>query len=304
MPRSGERARRRGAAAAIAALLLAGCSGGLSPEPDPVPVPVPASAAELIGLWRADFTTAGIADAWFRLGADGGALWAECPLGFVSAAFGEGAFIARIAGWSGQCDAVQQQEFEAMGTELARLTAYRAEPGEAWALLDSAGSVLVRLSPAVDPSLPPGARESMLDAERLLVPPVLDDEARRRLEPPAELPAHLEAATLESVQGSWIPAEGLSTGNAAAVAFAGNDYSGSDGCNGFSGGFALTAGGALHATSGPSTLIGCDNVDIGAWLSAAGRLGLDGAQLVITDREGAELGRLTRGEPPVGWPSE
>jgi hypothetical protein len=52
--------------------------------------------------------------------------------------------------------------------------------------------------------------------------------------------------------------------------------------------------GALLATGGPSTDIGCDNVPVEAWMAAAWRAGLDGETLVLLDAGAHELGRLRR----------
>jgi hypothetical protein len=48
------------------------------------------------------------------------------------------------------------------------------------------------------------------------------------------------------------------------------------------------------ATSGPSTLIGCEGAPIPGIVGAAYRAGFDGKTLVLLDQAGAELGRLTR----------
>jgi hypothetical protein len=57
-----------------------------------------------------------------------------------------------------------------------------------------------------------------------------------------------------------------------------------------------TAGsdGRVLATSGVSTLIGCHNVEVAQWWSTAARAGFDGSALVLIDRNGNELARLTR----------
>lgn len=60
------------------------------------------------------------------------------------------------------------------------------------------------------------------------------------------------------------------------------------------GGWVVGPVGTLLATSGVSTLIGCDNVPVGDWLSSARRAGFDGATLVLLDQHATELGRLHR----------
>jgi hypothetical protein len=44
--------------------------------------------------------------------------------------------------------------------------------------------------------------------------------------------------------------------------------------------------------SGPSTLIGCDNVPVGGWMTRARRAGLDGRTLVLLDAQGNPISRL------------
>ncbi|MFC6020815.1 hypothetical protein ACFP2T_32180 [Plantactinospora solaniradicis] len=71
-------------------------------------------------------------------------------------------------------------------------------------------------------------------------------------------------------------------------------WSGSDGCNRQSGRWVAGRAGALLATMGPSTLIGCVNVAVGSRLGNAWRAGLDGDVLVLLDPVGGETGRLRR----------
>jgi hypothetical protein len=52
--------------------------------------------------------------------------------------------------------------------------------------------------------------------------------------------------------------------------------------------------GAILASIGARTVIGCDIVPVVDWLSGVRRVGLDGADLVLVDRTGKELSRLTR----------
>jgi heat shock protein HslJ len=75
-------------------------------------------------------------------------------------------------------------------------------------------------------------------------------------------------------------------------------WHGTDGCNGLSGRWNVDPDGAFEASSGPSTLIGCDNVNLGRWLVQAQAVKLDGDVLVLRDAKGNETGRLQRSTAP------
>ncbi|HVQ89200.1 MAG TPA: META domain-containing protein [Actinomycetes bacterium] len=69
---------------------------------------------------------------------------------------------------------------------------------------------------------------------------------------------------------------------------------GSDGCNGVGGGWAGDPEtGELLATTGVSTLMGCDNVNVAA-IGGARSVGLDDDVLVFIDEQGHELMRFER----------
>jgi heat shock protein HslJ len=71
-------------------------------------------------------------------------------------------------------------------------------------------------------------------------------------------------------------------------------WHGTDGCNGLSGRWSVDQDGGFEASSNPSTLIACDNVDLGRQLTQAQSVELDGDTLVLRDARGNEIGRLQR----------
>jgi hypothetical protein len=74
----------------------------------------------------------------------------------------------------------------------------------------------------------------------------------------------------------------------------GGSWSGSDGCNAVNGKYTLGAGGQMSATSGPSTLIGCDNWAGPGWVSQSGRVAISGPKLVFYDHGGNRLGAMVK----------
>lgn len=96
----------------------------------------------------------------------------------------------------------------------------------------------------------------------------------------------------EDLVGRWVPADDAAEGRAFVEFAAGGTWTGSDGCNRTRGTGELGPDGTFAGTSGPSTMIGCENVPIAAWLSDAARAEFDGDTLVLRDASGAETGRL------------
>ncbi len=113
---------------------------------------------------------------------------------------------------------------------------------------------------------------------------------------PAPLPSNLVAATSATLVGRWVPSPVRTyQGTGPFVSFTANGaWTGSDGCNGQGGTWTVGSGGAFHATSGPSTLIGCEGEPVGAWMVGAQRAGFSGSTLILLDASGATLGRLVK----------
>ena len=158
-------------------------------------------------------------------------------------------------------------------------------------LLSRDGTVVARLRPGGRPTPGPNLAPELAD------PPTLTPALTAWLAPAAPLPASLTAATRAQLVGSWVAAgprpstSGMTRTPAGATLRDDGTYSATDGCNEMSGRWGADADG-LVVTSGASTLIGCDNVDVPGWLGTATRAGFDGAELVLVDKDGHELGRL------------
>lgn len=171
---------------------------------------------------------------------------------------------------------------------LRRVSGFRQD-GDAQLLLDEQGETVARLVPGA--RLTPGPN---LDAMGT-APPVVDDDARRVMAPASPVPTNLRPAVRSDLPGRWVAAEDL-WNDAAFVEFApNNEWHGSDGCNAQGGRWVFGSAGALLATDGPSTMIGCDGMLVGLWLRHTYRAGFDGDVLVLLDQTGKEVGRLLRG---------
>jgi hypothetical protein len=199
-----------------------------------------------------------------------------------------GLFLADINGRSAAERTVCPSDSLAEPPWLVGAGAFRMEDGRA-VLTDSRGRRLAVLLP--DATISPGPDIYPPFTQ----PPVVDAETRRAFAPAAPVPATLTPAGRDALLGRWRPLEPRRVYGTPFVELrADGTWSGSDGCNGQGGRWAAGPGGALLATSGPSTLIGCTNVAIAQWLAAASRAGLDGDVLVLLDVQGVETGRLRR----------
>jgi hypothetical protein len=279
------------ASALLVAGLLAGCAdrpGAQEPDEPGAPpaatgsATAPADPSALIGIWT-------LADAGadsgkiLRLAAGDLRLWRSCGSLMGSwRADAAGLFIADVHGSSG-CPL----SADPTPDWLRRVTAFRAD-GDDRLLLDAQGQPVARLAPGGKPPQDPNLASS--EAE----PPKVTDEIRQAFAPAAPLPAGLAAADRQRLLGRWEPAQGRAGSPKPAYLEFTDDgaWRGSDGCNGQGGRWVAGDQGALLATSGPSTLIGCDNVPIAGWIADARRAGLDGQALVLVDAQGEELGRL------------
>ena len=244
----------------------------------------PSEALALVGRWHVDAPGAAAGTA-LVLGED---LAVFLPCGVLDGAWEadgrQSLFIASTYGGDSTC-------FAGPGSPTPTwLTAARgfAVDGEQRLLLDAAGRAVVRLRPGARPTVGPNRSEDAA-AEPQVTP-----ELRARLADPAPLPRDARPVTPEQLQRRWVPVD---VGNAKVhLTFsAGGDYTGSDGCNGQGGRYALGGQGRLLATGGPSTAIGCDGAPVGAWADGAARAGLVGEELVLYDSAGEVLGRLRTG---------
>lgn len=289
-------------AAVAVGTLLAGCAGAAGPQAI-APTGSPAVSAgptgdgsppdpvALIGNWTV--TAAGEGGGVLRLAPSdqGDLLWFDrcgVSMGTWRADAG-GLFLADLPGHS-PSDRPGCPSDPPRGPDwLTRATAFRVA-GDTPILLDDQGRQVARMAAGAKPT--PGPH--LLPA--LAEPPVVTPEVRRALAPAAALPAGLTPASRAALLGRWVPAGSGRPGPAPAYVELRDDggWRGSDGCNGQGGRWVAGAQGALLATAGPSTLIGCANVPVASWLSAASRAGLEDDVLVLVDARGTETGRLRR----------
>ncbi|HWR84877.1 MAG TPA: hypothetical protein VN200_02660, partial [Rhodoglobus sp.] len=269
---------RRLALLAPAILLLAGCATSAPPPPaaggaDPV---------DLVGLWRVSDAEGADERTWLRLDAGELTLWQEC--GYLSGAWvaTDALFLGSIYGGNGDCISGNRVP------ELPWLEAAAGytRTGDGWALTDAGGAVVATLS--VDGA--PAPHPDIIDDYTR--PPVVTDATREALAPAAPLPSGFEVA---DVTGRWV-ATAPGAPEQPFVEFAPDgSWTGSDGCNGGAGRWASDGRGGLLTTSGVSTLIGCDGVQVPGMVASARSAGMQFGELVLFDAAGQELGRLQRG---------
>ncbi|MEU6203441.1 hypothetical protein ABZ814_07620 [Micromonospora musae] len=294
--------RSRHLVAVVAAgLLLTSCANGSGPEPAlpeetrsagarPTANQPQADPVGLIGSWTVT-EVAGAAGGILRIApADQGGLSWFGPCGVSTGMWRAGADGLFVADLSGHLVPDGPECRPGPGSTpawLRQTTAFRLEK-DIPVLLDEQGRQIARLLPGAKPAPGPNLLPSLAE------PPVITPEVRQAFAPAAVLPAHLTPVSRDDLRGRWVPA-GRDSGRAHVELRDDGEWRGSDGCNGQSGRWVAGAEGALLATAGPSTLIGCDNVPLASWLAKATRAGMDGELLVLLDADGKESGRLARG---------
>jgi hypothetical protein len=288
-------------------VMLAGCSAGSLPNAEPfTPSPrssptqsaLPPQPTNLVGMWRVTGPASASGDAWVRfdvrriesqvLGQEL-TLWRDC--GAVGGAWRATSTVLvsdMYFSYGEECTVPG-----ALGADWLNNVSYVRTDGGI-EVRDSGGALLATL--VNDGSSPPEDTVHGLTAAI----PKLTSEETASFAPGVPLPTTAEPAT--DIVGRWIAADATSTSpDQPFVAFhADGTYTGSDGCNGAGGGWALGEGGEFVATMGASTLIGCDGVGIPGWVTSASRLGLelgetDAPVLTLFDRKGNTLGRLVSG---------
>ncbi len=282
---------KRLALPAVAVLMLAGCAG--EPPIDDLPPASPPLFAEpgegesaalgLVNLWRVADAPGEADETWLRLDAHEFQLWRDCGVIMGSWVATDSLFLASVHGASGDCvtDAIPSI------TWLESATSFTETP-DGYQLLADGDKVVASLT--ID-----GAPEPIeTAAEYLTEPPELTEEVHARFRAPAPLDDGLEPATTEALAGRWVPSETAPT-DPHAVFEPGGTWTGSDGCNGGSGRWAVGDGGDFLATSGPSTLMWCEGAPVPSWLAQATAAGLDAdGALHLFDVSGTELGVLIR----------
>ncbi len=279
---------------AIAVLLLAGCAGDMRdhsvPNPDAPPMfgePVEGQSAALglVNLWRVT-DAPGEGDAtWLRLDAQEFQLWRDCGMVAGSWAATDSLFLGGVWGaMGGDCagDGIPVVEW------LDDVIGY-AQTADGYNLLSADGTVVASLS--ID-----GAPEPIPDAAEFFTqPPEITEEVRAHFRSPALLPDAAQPASADALKGKWVPV-GLEVSTDPHVVFEpGGAWTGSDGCNGGSGRWAVSDSGEFLATSGPSTLMYCEGASVPSWVAQATAAGVSGdGWLLLFDASGTEIGRLTR----------
>lgn len=291
---------------ALALTALTACGNATTSGPGTPPSgstsrsPRESGAMAMVGLWTVEAATGRPAGerSVLRLAAGELSWWRGCGVLFGSWEAGAGMLLLDVGRSSvGSCsDAPEAGDASSRASTWLSRTARFERDGDGWRLLDAAGREQARLRPGA--VLKPRAD---VDAS-LAAPPTLDAAARAELVEPAPLPAGVRAASRATAAGRWTLPEATSgtserstTGGKPPFLFVAPDgtWTGWDGCNGASGRWLVGDGGRLLTTSGSSTLIGCEGVDLpGLWTSAA-RIGFDGRLLVLVDPGGRELVRLT-----------
>jgi hypothetical protein len=283
----------RAAAAAVGVVMATACAASSTvADPAGPPATTPTAAADparLVGSWH--LTAPGEpSSAVLTIGdkVDGGILLFR-PCGMLSggwAANRHGMFVASLDGGDSHCFPQQGQAGSPLPKWLDTVVGFAAR-GRNETLVDATGDVVATLRPGAHPSVGPD------DSPDYVAPPVITDQMRKGWAEPAAMPGGTRPATRADLLHRWVR-----TGHPTSSAFVRFDgdgsYSGSDGCNGQGGRYVLGPGGIVLATSGPSTLIGCENSPLPAWVGQAGRLGLRQGRLVFVDRQGKVLGTATR----------
>lgn len=267
-----------------------------SPPASPVPTPSrsvnaetspaapegPRSALALVGRWHVEGP--GVANGTALVIGEELALFLSCGVidGGWEADGRQGLFVASTYGGDSNC--FSPNKSDPWPSWLKRSRGFDVDQ-EQRTLLDVDGHVVARLRPGARPTVGPN-RISDSVAE-----PEVSPRLRARLADPAPLPQEATPVTPQQLQRRW--ASSTVSNPRVEVSFtADGGYSGSDGCNGVGGGYALGREGRLVTTGGASTSIGCDGAPVGYWVATAARAGLVGADLVLYDQDGKVLGRL------------
>jgi antitoxin (DNA-binding transcriptional repressor) of toxin-antitoxin stability system len=280
-------------------MLLVGCAGQVASKPAAPGPSSPGTAKTGAGSVGAD--PAALIGSWALIGVDEDAgvvlrlapddavsLFRRCAeISGVWGADANGLFVAHLFE-SSVADTSECGPSTTPGW-LRRATGFRVERGGP-VLVDDRGGLVARLLPGGTPTVGPNPAPS-----RVALPEVTGED--RRTSPRATaLPADLVPAGHDALLGRWVPAIGPRGGPDPAYVELRDDgeWRGSDGCNGQRGRWVAGPAGVLLVVSGYSTLMGCDNVPVTNWLSAASWAGLDGEVLVLLDGWGKETGRLRR----------
>ena len=283
-------------------VLLSGCAVEPQPaEPAPIETFTPADntetgdaettdAVQLVDLWRVTEADGAGTETFLRLDATGLIAWTDCGTAQGSWRASGTAFVADIWGESGGADCLRDAATRTTAPSLGwlyaasrfRITADGAE------LLGSDGATVAVLRVDGAPPSNPNMTDDYLERPERTA----DDASRFAV--PAPLPGGMRPAAASELTARW-EAEGSFAADTPFAEFrADGTWSGSDGCNGGGGRWSLGDGGVLLATSGASTLIGCDGIGVPGLVAATGRVGIVDGKLVLVDAGGVELQTLAR----------
>ncbi|SDZ08637.1 META domain-containing protein [Herbiconiux ginsengi] len=102
--------------------------------------------------------------------------------------------------------------------------------------------------------------------------------------------AEADPATATDLVGAWVTEESYDSPDVPFLDFADDGtWTGSDGCNGVEGEWAVAADGSLTVSAGMSTLIACDGAALPKMLTGAVLALIDGDSLLLTDSDGAAV---------------
>lgn len=278
---------------ALAALMvLTGCAGqapGGRPNPDAPPMAgIPgegeSEAIGLVNLWRVTGAAGETDPTWLRLDAGEFQLWRSCGMIMGSWRATDTLLIAAPFGGMGDC---VTSSMPRVGW-LESVTGFEIAP-DGYDLVDATGSVVASLSIDGAPEPIPTA------AEFYAQPPEITDQVRAAFRAAASLPSGVTPATEAALDGRWVPVAYVVATDPHVLFEADGIWTGSDGCNGGSGRWLIGDEGEFLATSGPSTLIGCEGAPVPSWVSQATTAGINAdGWLLLFDATGAEIGRLER----------
>lgn len=248
------------------------------------PVDGESAALGLVNLWRVTGAEGEGERTWLRLDANEFQLWRDCGMINGSWRATDTIFLGEPWGAMGDCatDGMPAVEW------LKQVVGFTAT-ADGYDLVSQDGGVVASLS------IDGGPEPIESAAEFFTEPPEITEEVRAHFRAAAKLPASLTPASAETLLGKWVPvAYAVSTDPH--VEFGSNGiWTGSDGCNGGGGRWAVRESGEFLATSGPSTLIGCEGAPVPSWVAQASAAGINAdGWLLLFDAHGAEIGRLAR----------
>lgn len=262
---------------------LAGCAplsfvGGKSSNTESEASSPPTDPSALVGLWRVSGVATEGVDTFLRLGPEL-VVWSKCGVTFGSWVARGSAFLADASEFD-SADCVTGDLGETIPW-LAQASSF-SETADGIALLKADGSVVATLT--ID-GLPP---KSSSYNDRYRDQPTsamyVDDEL--------ELPQGVSAPG--DITGRWVDPN--SPNDEAFIEFASDGFwSGSDGCNGVSGRWAIGQDGAFLMTSGPTTLVGCTRSDASSQVLSSALVGATDQGLTFYDSQGRPVQHLVAG---------